>query len=58
MRVQLIKGWIWNGIKLPIGKIIPASNSLGADLIKKKIAKEYNGEYPPKSKMKTNFFKQ
>lgn len=58
MRIQLLKGWTWKWRKYPIGKIVTVMNSLANKLIDEKIGREYTGEYPPKTKMKTNFFKQ
>jgi len=57
MRIRLLKGWEHMGKRLPIGKLITAAGSLGKKLIAQKIAEEYTGEYPPKKKMKTDFFK-
>jgi hypothetical protein len=56
--IRLLKSWTnKSGRKYPIGKILPMSNSLSKDLIRDNIAVEYKGEYPPKKKMKTDFFK-
>ncbi len=43
--------------KLPVGKIITMTGSLGGKLIAQGIAEKYTGVYPPKKKMKTDFFK-
>ena len=43
--------------RLPIGKIITMTGNLGKKLIGQNIAEEYTGAYPPKKKMKTDFFK-
>lgn len=57
MRIRLIKGWFHMEHKIPIGKIVTVAGSLGRKLIEQEIAEEYNGIYPPKKKMKTEFFK-
>lgn len=42
---------------LPIGKIVGCSTQLASELIHDGIAEEYKGVYPPKEKIKTDFFK-
>lgn len=42
---------------LPIGKIVACSNELAMELLADDIAELYTGTYPPKEKVKTNFFK-
>lgn len=41
----------------PIGQVIQVDNILASELLADKIAEIYNDEYPPKTKMKTDFFK-
>lgn len=41
----------------PMGRILSVDNTLGSELIKEGVAEKYKGEYPPKSKTKTEFFK-
>jgi hypothetical protein len=56
VRVRLLKSWTnAQGRKYGIGWVI--STTEGKKMIEKGIAEEYNGEYPPKRKMRTNFFK-
>jgi len=40
-----------------IGTIIQGTTQFISELIHKGIAEKYSGEYPPKNKMKTDFFK-
>lgn len=41
----------------PVGQIINVDNNLAHALLSEKIAEVYNGDYPPKQKTKTDFFK-
>jgi hypothetical protein len=53
MKVRLVKRWrAW-----PIGQVIEVFDSKAKQLIRDGFAEDYNGEYPPKEKMKTEFFK-
>lgn len=41
----------------PIGQIINVDDTLAHELLSDNIAEVYSGEYPPKDKVKTDFFK-
>ena len=41
----------------PIGQVIQTDMALAGELLADKIAELYTGEYPPKDKPKTDFFK-
>jgi hypothetical protein len=41
----------------PIGQVVQVDNILANELLADKIAELYEGEYPPKQKVKTDFFK-
>lgn len=53
MKVRLIKKWR----QWPIGRVIEVFDTKAKEMIRDNIAESYNGEYPPKEKMKTEFFK-
>jgi len=40
-----------------VGQVIQVENILANELLADKIAEVYEGEYPPKHKVKTDFFK-
>lgn len=53
MRVRILKKWrTYN-----IGRVIEIFDSVAKQLISDGFAEKYTGEYPPRSKMKTDFFK-
>lgn len=53
MKIRLLKKWrIW-----PIGRVMEVADPKAKELIYDRIAEQYKGEYPPKIKMKTEFFK-
>lgn len=56
MRLRILKAYTNSIRTFPIGQIIRVHGSEAKRLIDENIAEEYNGEYPPKKKMKTNFF--
>jgi len=57
-KVILKRAWKSSlGKTYPIGQVLGVTNELGSELIKSKTAEEYKGEYPPKQKVKTEFFK-
>ena len=58
-RVRLLKSWAnkSSGKKYTVGTIIQCDNTLSAELIREKIGEHYDGDYPPKVKVKTDFFK-
>lgn len=41
----------------PIGQVIQVDDKLASDLIRTKTGEVYDGTYPPKGKVKTEFFK-
>lgn len=53
MKVRLLRKW--NG--WPIGRVIEIFDIKAKQMIRDNIAESYNGEYPPRDKMKTDFFK-
>lgn len=53
MRIRLLKKWR----KWPIGRVIEIFDTTAKEMIRDNIAEKYDGEYPPKTKMKTDFFK-
>lgn len=53
MKVRLRKKWR----TFPIGTVLEIFDSTAKEMIMNKTAEAYTGEYPPKSKMKTEFFK-
>lgn len=58
-RVLLQKSWINDfGKKYSVGTILSLTDTLADKLISKGIGTNYSGKYPPKGKIKTNFFKQ
>ena len=58
MRLILLKSWLTKrGKRYAVGSIVQVTDSLGDGMVKTKQAKEYEGEYPPKKKVKTDFFK-
>lgn len=53
MKVRLLTKWRdW-----PIGRVIEVFDTKAKEMIRDNIAEKYDGEYPPKQKMKTDFFK-
>lgn len=57
MKIVFVKSINFNGSKRFVGMVTRVTDGKGRDLIEKGIAEEYSGEYPPKSKVKTNLFK-
>jgi hypothetical protein len=53
MRIRLRKGWR----DYPIGQVVEVFDTKAKELIAMGSAEKYDGEYPPKGKMKTEFFK-
>lgn len=57
-RIILLKSWTNHlGKVYPMGTVLQVDNELGSELIENKVGEKYNGEYPPKEKQKTEFFK-
>ena len=57
-KVTLLKSWTNNsGRKYPIGQVILCTKELKQELLYGGYAKEFEGTYPPKKKVKTDFFK-
>jgi hypothetical protein len=53
MKIRLLKKWrTW-----PVGRVIEIFDTTAKEMIRDRIAIKYDGEYPPKGKMKTDFFK-
>lgn len=42
------------GKSYPVGTILQTDSQLGNELIRLKFGNEYNGDYPPKEKVKIN----
>jgi hypothetical protein len=57
MRIRLLRSLQTPHTKYFVGNIINYSKGLAMKLIEKGRAEKYKGEYPPKKKMKTDFFK-
>ena len=57
MRIRLLKSLVTQHKKYVVGNVINYSNGMARRLIEQGGAEKYDGEYPPKKKMKTNFFK-
>lgn len=57
MRVRVLKGFSNRFGKYPIGRILILTNSYAGRLMQDGIVEKYTGPYPPKKKMKTDFFK-
>ncbi len=57
-RIVLVKSWtnVFNR-KYPVGQILQGTKQFVNELISSGTAKEYNGEYPPRKKVKSDFFK-
>ena len=53
MKIRLLKKWR----EWPIGRVIEVADPKAKQLIFDQTAQQYSGEYPPKQKMKTDFFK-
>lgn len=53
MRIRVLKKWR----EYPVGQVIEVFDSKAKQLIVDKTAEKYEGEYPPREKMKTDFFK-
>lgn len=57
-RVILKKKWTNNlGRTYPIGSIIQGDKELATKLIESKTGEAYDGDYPPREKVKTDLFK-
>lgn len=57
MMIVFKKAHVFNGRKRFIGSKTRVTEDKGRELIEQNIAEIYSGEWPPKSKTKTNFFK-
>lgn len=57
MRVRLLKKWDWVHRTFHIGTVLEVVDSYANKMINDGIAEKYTGEYPPKTKMKTDLFK-
>lgn len=55
--IIFIKSHLFNGKKRVIGNKTRVTEKKGLELIGLKVAEVYEGEWPPKHKTKTNFFK-
>jgi len=53
MKIRLRKKWR----EWAIGTVLEVWGPTAKEMIIGNIAEKYNGEYPPKDKMKTDFFK-
>ena len=57
MKIRLLKKW-GNKIKTwPRGQVLEVAEGKANELVRDNIAERYTGEYPPKDKVKTDFFK-
>lgn len=57
MMIVFTKGHTLNGKRRFIGSKTRVTEEKGRELIEQNIAEIYTGEWPPKTKTKTNFFK-
>lgn len=57
MKIRLLKKWDNKGKCYAIGTTLEVADPKAKELINDRIAESYNGPYPPKEKMKTEFFK-
>jgi hypothetical protein len=59
IRIRLLKSYkhIYKEKAWPRGTVIQVDTVLASELIRTKTGEKYEGEYPPKNKMKTEFFK-
>jgi len=53
MKIRLLKRWE----RWALGTILEVFEPKAKELIRDDKAEKYNGEYPPRTKMKTDFFK-
>lgn len=54
-RVLLKRKWVNTfGKSYPIGTILQTNSQLGSELIRLKFGDKYDGDYPPKEKVKMN----
>lgn len=53
MKVRLIRKWR----EWPIGRVLEVFDGTAKEMIRDGYAESYNGEYPPKEKVKTELFK-
>jgi hypothetical protein len=57
MKIRMLRKWN-NGLKDFVqGNVLEVSDGKAKELICDRIAEKYDGEYPPKDKMKTDLFK-
>ena len=57
MKIVFTRSHVMNGKKRFMGSKTRVTEEKGKELINKKVAQIYSGEWPPKNKTKTNFFK-
>jgi hypothetical protein len=57
MMIVFKKSHVFNGKKRFVGSKTRVTEKKGRELIEQNIAEIYLGEWPPKTKTKTNFFK-
>jgi hypothetical protein len=57
MKVRLLKKWDNKGKCYAMGTTLEVADQKAKELIRDNVAEKYTGEYPPKQKMKTEFFK-
>lgn len=57
MKIVFVRRTIFNGKKRVIGNKTRVTEEKGRELIEQKVAEVYEGEWPPKHKTRTNFFK-
>jgi hypothetical protein len=58
MKIILIKSWESSGEKYPIGYTLELFDPKAKELIMDGVAERYDGERPPKEKVKSNLFKR
>jgi hypothetical protein len=59
MKVRLKKSWKWGSIKtFHIGTVLEVVDPVAKKMVSEGTAEVYTGPYPPKGKMRTDFFKQ
>lgn len=57
MMIVFTKSAVFNGKKRFIGSKTRVTEEKGRELIENNVASIYTGEWPPKNKTRTNFFK-
>lgn len=57
MKVRLLRKWDNAGKSFAMATVLEVADPRAKELIRDNIAERYTGEYPPKEKLRTEFFK-